>query len=108
MNTITENKTTHTYNEFIQENSFEVFKEIVIILKEKAKNRGLNSYEHLLYNLIRCLEVNRGFSNLKGEKTEGYKLAIKNLKYNLKYTSDKDYLVKICPETIKRFLLIIE
>lgn len=108
MNTITENKVAHTYNEFIQKNSLELFKEIVVGFKIKAKKEGLSSYEHLLYNLIRGLAPTRGFSNIKTEKTEGYNLVVKNLKYNLKYNASKGYLEKISPETIQHFLSILE
>lgn len=108
MNTITENKVAHTYNEFIQKNSLELFKEIVIGFKIKAKKEGLSSYEHLLYNLIRGLVPTRGFSTVKIEKTEGYNLVLRDLKYNLKYNANKGYLEKMSPETIQKFLSILE
>lgn len=108
MNTITENKVAHTYNEFIRKNSLELFKEIVVGFKIKAKKEGLSSYEHLLYNLIRGLAPTRGFSNLKVERTEGYKTIANYLQYNIKYNRTKGYLEKISPETIQHFLSILE
>lgn len=44
--------------------SLETFKEIIIKIKHKAHTSGLSSEEHILYNLIRNLPKDRGFTHI--------------------------------------------
>lgn len=110
MNTITENTsaTKQIYNTFIQDNSLELFKEIVVQIKMKSNKKGLSADEHLLYNLIRGLPLDRGFSTPKKEITFGFIKAKKDLKYLLKYHASKGYFEKMSPETIQNYLVALE
>ena len=74
-------------NQFILDNTLEIFQSVVVKLKIKAKKEGLTSTEHLFYNLVRGLPMTRGFSTLKEENTQGYLSAKRNLLYNLNYVS---------------------
>jgi len=105
MNTITQ----ITYNEFIQHNSLELFKTTVVALKEKSKKEGLDATEHLLYNLVRGLKINRGFSTQKIEFTEGFKTAKNNLKYLLKYGAAKHSLLStFSAQTLSAYQAVLE
>lgn len=87
MNTIVNQvtqKTAYT-TQFILDNTLEAFQAVVVKLKVKAKKEGLTATEHLFYNLVRGLPMNRGFSTLKEENTQGYTNAKKNFLYNLNY-----------------------
>lgn len=87
MNTITVTQKFAHPTQFIVDNTFEIFQAVVVKLKIKAKKEGLTATEHLFYNLVRGLPMNRGFSTLKEENTQGYLSAKSNLLYNLNYVA---------------------
>lgn len=96
MNEFIENTVTTYSNPFISENGLNTFQKIVVSLKNKANAQGLSSTEHLLYNIIRDLPWNRGFSTPQQDHTEGFKQALSNLEYLLEYRA-KDNLFKDFP-----------
>ena len=84
--------TIKTNNQFIQTYGLEVFHKTIVAFRTKAKREGLTSAEHILYNIIRDLPLDRGFSPIVNKvklangqyPTQGFDGAKYNLKYKLK------------------------
>lgn len=97
MNTITTFK-----NQFINQFSLESFKEAIIAFRAKARKEGLTSSEHILYNALRDLPLNRGFTPIKNKvklangqhENYGFLSAKAYLKYDLKNSSRVEKIFK--------------
>lgn len=86
-------------NTFTTQYSHNDFFEIIALFKEKARTKGLNSYEHILYNKIRDLPLDRGFTVITN-KVKLANGAIANGAYKNALTMAK-YVVKNKPELLK-------
>lgn len=62
-------------NQFINQFSLEVFHKSIVSIRAKAKTQGLTAYEHILYNILRGLPLDRGFSAAKNKNklANGYR-----------------------------------
>ena len=64
MNTQT---TTRFNNPFTEEHGIEVFNQVIAAFRAKAKTTGLSAVEHILYNMVRNLPLNRGFTPITNQ-----------------------------------------
>lgn len=92
MNTQLNNVEQYT-NPFINTYGIESFQKIIEAFRNKSKKTGLNAGEHILYNLVRNLPEDRGFTPIKNmvkiangqHEYQGFKFAKMHINSQLKY-----------------------
>lgn len=73
----------------------EEFFNTIDVLRKKARTQGLNASEHILYNKVRNLPLNRGFTPASNanklangyDPLSGFKFALSSLNYMVNYNT---------------------
>jgi hypothetical protein len=84
-------------NQFVHSHGYDVFVKSIMLFRAKANKSGLIASEHILYNKLRNLSENRGFTDVTNlikinngaEVNLSFKEAKKSLNYDLKYNKNK-------------------
>lgn len=94
MNTTTISNTTITFTNPITESlGYDAFFEIIESFRAKARTKGLTAAEHILYNKVRNLPLDRGFTETTNPiklanghaPDSGFKFAKSRVSYSLAY-----------------------
>lgn len=91
-------------NQFINQFSLETFHQAIKTIRTKARSQGLCAHEHVLYNILRDLPLDRGFGLIKNPvklangqwETQGFDRAKGHLKYvfTTRYNNQSEEFLK--------------
>lgn len=98
MNTTTISNTTITFTNPITDTlGYDAFFETIELFRAKARSKGLTAAEHILYNKVRNLPLDRGFTPTTNAiklanghaPDSGFKFAKSHINHNMSYNMKK-------------------